>query len=86
MNNSTAIYHHEVVDSSYVPRLYSRETHERFAYIAETTYSILSKVMREYLENPSYRHVYDIDPRLVELICCRAATTRCCRLRAWTCS
>ena len=68
MNNSTAIYHHEVVDSSYVPRLYSRETHERFAYIAETTYSILSKVMREYLENPSYRHVYDIDPRLVELI------------------
>ena len=37
-------------------------------YIAETTYSILSKVMREYLENPSYRHVYDIDPRLVELI------------------
>ena len=68
MNNSTAIYHHEVVDSSYVPRLYNRETHERFAYIAETTYSILSKVMREYLENPSYRHVYDIDPRLVELI------------------
>ena len=68
MNNSTAIYHHEVVDSSYVPRLYSRETRERFAYIAETTYSILSKVMREYLENPSYRHVYDIDSRLVELI------------------
>lgn len=68
MNNSTAIYHHVVVDSSYVPRLYSRETHERFVYIAETTYSILSKVMREYLENPSYRHVYDIDPRLVELI------------------
>lgn len=68
MNNSTAIYHHEVVDSSYVPRLYSRETHERFAYIAKTTYSILSKVMHEYLENPSYRHVYDIDPRLVELI------------------
>ena len=32
MNNSTAIYHHEVVDSSYVPRLYNRETHERFAY------------------------------------------------------
>ena len=68
MNNSTAIYHHVVVDSSYVPRLYNRETHERFTYIAETTYLILSKVMREYLENPSYRHVYDIDPRLVELI------------------
>ena len=68
MNNSTAIYHHVVVDSSYVPRLYNRETYERFVYIAETTYSILSKVMREYLENPSYRHVYDIDPRLVELI------------------
>ncbi len=71
MNNSTAIYHHVVVDSSYVPRLYNRETYERFVYIAETTYSILSKVMREYLENPSYRHVYDIDPRLVELILLR---------------
>ncbi len=40
---------------------------ERFIIIAETTYSILSSHAR-YLENPSYRHVYDIDPRLVELI------------------
>ncbi len=68
MNNSTAIYHHEVVDSSYVPRLFNNQTRERFAHIAETTYSILTKVMREYLENPAYRHVYDLDPRLVDLI------------------
>ena len=68
MNQSTAIYHHEVVDSSYVPRLFNKETYERFASIAETTYSILSKVMREYLENPEYRHVYKLDPRLEELI------------------
>ena len=68
MEGSTAIYHHDVVDSSYVPRLYNRETYERFDCIARTTYSILSKVMTEYIENPSYRHVYDIDPRLQELI------------------
>ncbi len=68
MEHSTAIYHGVIVDSSYVPRLYNRETRARFEYIAETTYSILSKVMREYLENPAYRHVYDIDPRLQELI------------------
>lgn len=68
MEESTAIYHGVVVDSSFVPRLYSAETFDRFKYIAETTYKILCKVMREYLENPAYRHVYDLDPRLVELI------------------
>ncbi len=68
MEHSTAIYHGVIVDSSYVPRLYNRATRECFTHIAETTYSILTKVMREYLENPAYRHVYDIDPRLQELI------------------
>lgn len=68
MEESTAIYHGRVVDSCFVPRLYDTATRQRFAFIAETTHGILEKVMREYLENPSYRNVYDLDPRLVELI------------------
>ena len=68
MEHSTAICHGVIVDSSYVPRLYDRATKDRFDYIAETTHRILCKVMQEYLDNPAYRHVYDLDPRLVDLI------------------
>ena len=68
MENSTAIYHGVVVDSAYVPRLYNRETYDRFKHIAETTYGILEKVMQRYLDDPEYRKVYDLDPRLVDLI------------------
>lgn len=68
MEHSTAIYHGIIVDSDFVPRLYDKATHERMRTIAETTHGILVKVMKEYLENPAYRHVYDLDPRLVDLV------------------
>ncbi len=68
MEQSSAIYHGVVVDSSFVPRLYDRATYDRFKYIAETTYIILTKVMQEYLDNPAYRSCFDFDERLVDLI------------------
>ena len=68
MEHSTAIYHGTVVNSSYVPRFFDQKTYDYFKYASETTHRILMKVMREYLENPEYRHVYDIDERLVDLI------------------
>ncbi|WP_165246676.1 carboxylate--amine ligase [Adlercreutzia sp. ZJ141] len=68
MEHSTAIYHGRVVDSCYVPRLYDKQTYRRLKDIAETTHRILEKVMREYLSNPAYRSVYELDPRLVDLI------------------
>lgn len=68
MEHSTAIYHGVVVDSSFVPRFYDRTTYDRFKHIAETSHRILVKVMREYLENPSYRACFDFDERLVDLI------------------
>ena len=68
MEQSTAIYHGVVVDSSFVPRFYDRATYNRFKYIAETSHRILVKVMREYLENPAYRACFDFDERLVDLI------------------
>ena len=66
MEHSTAIYHGTVVNSSYVPRFFDQKTYDYFKYASETTHRILMKVMREYLENPEYRHVYDIDERLVD--------------------
>ncbi len=68
MEHSTAIYHGLVVDSTFVPRLYNKETRERFRYASETVYGILEKVIAEYLDNPVYREVFDFDKRLVDLI------------------
>lgn len=68
MEQSTAIYHGVVVNSSFVPRFYDADTYAYFKNAAETTHRILAEVMREYLDNPAYRHVYDLDERLVDLI------------------
>lgn len=68
MEHSTAIYHGDVVNSSFVPRLFDAQTRAFFKNAAETTHRILVKVMNEYLNNPAYRHVYDLDERLVDLI------------------
>lgn len=68
MLHSTAVFDGRPVWSSYMPKFFDAATRKRFEYIAETTDRILGKVMREYLENPTYRRVYDLDERLVELI------------------
>ena len=68
MEQSSALYRGTVVDSAFVPRLYDRATYNRFKYIAETTHTILAKVMQEYLDNPAYRSCFDFDERLVDLI------------------
>lgn len=67
MESSTAIVHHRVVESSFIPRLYNNEVWERFRYIAETTHTILCKVIERYRSDEAYRQIFDYDPRLVEL-------------------
>ena len=68
MKNSTAIVHHVVVDSTFVPRLFDADTYRAMKTMAETTHRILCKVMQHYLDTPSYREIFDFDPRLEELI------------------
>lgn len=68
MQNSTAIVHHEVVASSFIPRLFDQTTYDTMKRTAETAHRILSKVIVRYLEDPSYRCVFSFDPRLEELI------------------
>ncbi|MCI8425855.1 MAG: circularly permuted type 2 ATP-grasp protein, partial [Adlercreutzia sp.] len=68
MQDSTAIVHHQVVASSFVPRLFNQRTYEVMKATAETSHRILVKVIERYLEDPAYRELFDFDERLVDLI------------------
>lgn len=68
MDRSTAIVHHQVVDSSFVPRLFNQRTYETMKYTAETAHRILCKVITRYQQDPAYRDVFELDPRLAELV------------------
>lgn len=68
MEHSTAIVHHQVVASSFIPRLFDKQTYRVMKDTAETAHRILVKVMARYLEDPEYRRAFDFDPRLEELI------------------
>ena len=68
MQDSTAIVHHQVVASSFVPRLFNRKTYEVMKRTAETSHRILCKVIERYRADEEYRKLFDFDERLVELI------------------
>lgn len=69
VQHSTAICHNEVVDCTFIPRLFDAQTREAMTRIAETTHRILVKVIEHYLADPDYRRIFSFDPRLEELIC-----------------
>lgn len=68
MRSSSAIVHHRVVDCSFVPKLFNRESYEVMKHTAQMAHRILCKVIARYLEDPSYRGAFDFDERLEELI------------------
>ncbi len=68
MAQSTAIVHHQHVACSYIPRLFNRKTYDIMKETSEMAHGILCKVIQQYLDDPSYREVFDFDSRLVELI------------------
>lgn len=68
MESSTAIVHHRVVDSTFVPRLFNQATYDTMKRTSETAHAILCKVIERYLEDPTYRTIFDFDERLVDLI------------------
>ncbi|MEI2998706.1 MAG: hypothetical protein V8T51_05655 [Senegalimassilia faecalis] len=68
MDASTAIVHHQVVSTSFVPKLYDAASRQVMRDVVETTHRILCKVMQHYLDDAEYRKVFDYDPRLAELI------------------
>ena len=68
MENSTAIVHGDHVASSYVPRFFDQRAYDTFKDVAETTHAITVKIIERYLADPSYRELFELDERLVDLI------------------
>lgn len=68
MAASTAIVHHQVVASSFIPKLFSQQAYDAMRDASEMTHAILCKVMQRYLDDESYRDLFDFDERLQELI------------------
>ncbi|MCL2654637.1 MAG: hypothetical protein FWD65_02935 [Coriobacteriia bacterium] len=68
MAHSTAIYHDEVVDFAYLPKLYPPTVIEQFRTIVSTLYAVLSKVIARYKSDPGYRALFGFDAGLEELI------------------
>jgi len=68
METSTALVHYIQAESSFVPRLFDQETYDKMVWLTETAHRICEKVMRRYLDDPSYRELFDYDERLRELI------------------
>ncbi len=68
MLGSTAIVHHQVVACSFVPRLFNQKSYDAMKHTSEMTHRILCKVMQHYLDDPSYRNLFDFDERLQKLI------------------
>lgn len=68
LENSTAHYHGYTVHTLYIPNIYTQDDLEKLRSAAETTYSILNKVINEYLKNEDYRKLFGFDKKLEELI------------------
>ena len=68
MENSTALVHYIQAESSFVPRFFDRVTYDKMKWLAETAHRVCEKVMRRYLDDPSYRELFDYDERLRDLV------------------
>lgn len=68
MQTSTARYHHEVVPSTFVPRLFDDASWQVLGRFAEDCYSILAKVISHYAESSTYRALFHFDPRMERLM------------------
>lgn len=68
LDHSTAAYNGLVVHTLHIPKIFTEKEIEYFRWIVKTTYSILTKVIREYIDNPAYRKYFPFSKELEELI------------------
>ncbi|MDR2106846.1 MAG: hypothetical protein LBP24_05505 [Coriobacteriales bacterium] len=68
LNNSTAIYHGEVIGLGFLPKLYDMPTLAYLDSLAQTTYGILEKVTQRFCEDSAYRSLFGFSPLLERLI------------------
>lgn len=68
IKNSTAKYHGRVVRTLAIPKMFSERDCAELKFIAEKTHSILSKIIKNYLENENFRSYFFFDEKLNKLI------------------
>lgn len=68
LDHSTAAYNGLVVHTLHIPKIFTEKEIAYFRWIVKTTYGILNKVIREYIENPAYRRFFPFSKELEELI------------------
>lgn len=68
LDHSTAAYNGLVVHTLHIPKIFTEKEIEYFRWIVKTTYGIVTKVIREYIDNPQYRAYYPFSKELEELI------------------
>ncbi len=68
LQHSTAIFHGQVIEASFVPKLFNQRSYDVLKYTAQTMHRILCKVIQRYWDDPDYRQVFSYDERLVELL------------------
>lgn len=68
LEHSSAAYHGRCVQTLHIPKILTEEAAAYFDEIVTTTYGILEKVIREYLNNPEYRKCFPFSRKLEELI------------------
>ena len=64
LDHSTAAYNGLVVHTLHIPKIFTEKEIEYFRWIVKTTYSILTKVIREYIDNPAYRKYFPFSKEL----------------------
>ncbi len=68
IKSSTAQCHGYFVHTLYIPKMFTDKMEQYFKEIVDTMYTILDKVIKKYVEDKSYRALFDFDKRLEELI------------------
>lgn len=68
LEHSTAAYDGLVVHTLQIPKIFTEKEISYFRWIVQTTYGILEKVIREYIDNPEYRKKFPFEKELEELI------------------
>lgn len=65
---SKAIYHGEPIPMTYQGLFYNKKNRSDFVYISNILMSITDKITEEFVKNPEYRKIFQLDPTIEELV------------------
>ncbi len=68
LDDSAVAYNGLVPYTLHIPKIYTRKEIDYFQWIVATTYRIVTKAIKEYLENPEYRKEFPFSKELEGLI------------------